>query len=72
VEAEVGDLLFSAVNAARLAGAHPSNALLRTIAEFERRCRAMLHLAAERGIDPGRATLTELDALWDETKRGPP
>jgi len=27
-------------------------------------------LAAERGIEMHRATLAELDALWDEAKEG--
>ena len=69
VEEEVGDLLFAAVNASRLSGAHPSNALLRAIAKFERRCREVWRLARERGLDPGEASLEQLDALWDETKR---
>ncbi len=68
VEEEVGDLLFAAVNAARLAGAHPANALLAAIDKFERRSRAMLRLAEERGIDWRTAGLEALDPLWDEVK----
>jgi ATP diphosphatase len=68
VEEEVGDLLFAAVNAARIAGAHPANALLSAITKFEGRCRAMLALADERGVDWKTAGLEKLDELWDEVK----
>jgi len=68
VEEEVGDLLFAAVNAARLAGAHPANALLMAIAKFESRCRAMIELAESRSIDWRTAGLDRLDALWDDVK----
>jgi len=70
VEEEVGDLLFAAVNAARIAGAHPANALLTAIAKFEARCRAMIALAERRGLDWRSAGLEALDELWDEVKRG--
>lgn len=70
VEDEVGDLLFAAVNAARIAGAHPANALLRAVSKFEDRCRSMIALAEERGIDWRTAGLTTLDGLWDEVKEG--
>ena len=68
VEDEVGDLLFAAVNAARVAGAHPANALLGAIAKFERRSRAMIRLAEARGIEWRTAGLEALDRLWDEVK----
>lgn len=66
---ELGDLLFAVVNLARLARVHPSDALLRAIAKFEDRSRAIRRKAAERGLEWEGATLEELDALWDETKR---
>ena len=69
LEDEVGDLLFAAVNLARLAGAHPSAALGGATAKFERRFRALEGLAAERGVPLGEAGLAELDLLWDEVKR---
>lgn len=68
LEEEVGDLLFAAVNLARRAGVHPSNALSAANRKFAGRFRALLDLAARRGLDPGSATLAELDALWDEVK----
>ena len=69
LEDEVGDLLFAAVNLARLAHVHPSGALARANAKFGRRFRALERLAAERDVVWGQATLAELDRLWDEVKR---
>lgn len=69
LEDELGDLLFAAVNLARLAGAHPSAALARANAKFERRFRALEGLARDQGVVLGQATLAELDQLWDEVKR---
>jgi MazG family protein len=66
---EIGDLLFAAVNLARLAQVHPSAALARANAKFSRRFRALEGLAGERGVVWGQASLEELDRLWDEVKR---
>lgn len=68
VQEEIGDLLFAVVNAARLAGTHPSNALLGAVRKFERRCRAMVALGRERGLEWESASLEDLDELWDEAK----
>lgn len=65
---EVGDLLFAVVNASRLAGAHPANALLGAIEKFERRCRRMIQVAEARGIAWKAADLETLDAVWEEIK----
>ena len=65
---EVGDLLFAAVNASRLAGVHPANALLGAIEKFERRCRRLIELAASRGIEWETADLDTLDEVWEEVK----
>ena len=68
IEAEIGDLLFAVVNLARKLGADPRAALERANAKFAERFRAIEGLAAERGIDMGRASLEQLDELWDEVK----
>ena len=65
---EVGDLLFAVVNASRLAGVHPANALLGAIEKFERRCRRMIELAEGRGLDWKSADLATLDEVWEEVK----
>ncbi|HEY0020663.1 MAG TPA: nucleoside triphosphate pyrophosphohydrolase [Longimicrobium sp.] len=69
LEDEVGDLLFAAVNLARLANVHPTAALARANAKFSRRFGALERLAAERGVVFGEAGLEALDVLWDEVKR---
>jgi MazG family protein len=66
--AEIGDVLFAAVNVARKAGVHPSLALRHATDKFVRRFRAIETLAAQRGIEMGAAPLAALDALWDEVK----
>ena len=69
LEDEIGDLLFAAVNVARLAGIHPSTALERAAGKFSDRFRSLLTLAAERGIDPDDSDLETLDLLWEEVKK---
>jgi MazG family protein len=68
VEDELGDLLFAAVNVARLAGLHPSTALERASAKFAHRFRCLLALAEEEGLDPTEASLEQLDLLWERVK----
>ena len=62
-------MLFAAVNASRMAGAHPANALLGATEKFEDRCRRMIALAETRGIEWRTVGLEALDRLWDEVKR---
>lgn len=69
VAAEIGDLLFAVVNLARKLGCDPRAALEAANAKFTDRFRRVEQLAAERGIDIGRAELDVLDGLWDEVKQ---
>ena len=68
IEDEAGDLLFAAVNVARLAGVHASLALTAANAKFERRFARLLEMAAEQGLDVHGAGLDELEALWQRAK----
>jgi len=68
IEDEVGDLLFAAVNVARLAGIHASLALTTANAKFEGRFARLLELAGEEGVDVRAADLDELEALWQRAK----
>ena len=70
VDEELGDLLFAVVNLSRLVGTHPTTALARASRKFEERFKKLERLARQRGIDMESAGLEELDALWDEIKRG--
>jgi len=69
IEEELGDLLFATVNLARKLAIEPSAALERANAKFQNRFEALEKLAEERGLEMGRASLEELDKLWDEVKR---
>jgi MazG family protein len=68
LEAELGDLLFAVVNLARKLEIEPGQALERANAKFTGRFEQVERLAEERGIQIGRATLAELDQLWEEIK----
>jgi ATP diphosphatase len=67
--AEVGDLLFAAVNLARHLRADPEAVLRQTNRKFERRFAFIERALAARGKKPQDATLAEMDALWDEAKK---
>jgi ATP diphosphatase len=69
VDEEIGDLLFAVVNLARKLGVEPRQALERANAKFTRRFEQVEALAGERGLEMGRASLEELDKLWDEVKK---
>jgi len=68
IEEELGDLLFAVVNLSRKLAVDPRTALERSNAKFQDRFEAVEKLAEERGLEMGRATLEELDTLWDEVK----
>jgi MazG family protein len=65
---EIGDLLFAVVNLSRKLGVDPGAALEQANTKFTRRFAALEKLATERGVEVGRASLEELDRLWEEIK----
>jgi MazG family protein len=68
LEGELGDLLFAVVNLCRKAGVHPALALDKANVKFANRFGAVEKMAVQRGLTVGKASLEELDALWDEVK----
>jgi MazG family protein len=68
VEEEVGDLLFAAVNVARLLGVDPESALKAANRKFRRRFRHIENRLGEQGKKPADATLPEMEAFWEEAK----
>ncbi len=68
VEAELGDLLFTVANLARLLGVNPEEALRRATLRFEERFRAMEREARRRGRELREMELEEMDRLWEEAK----
>jgi len=65
---EVGDLLFVAVNVARLTGVDPESALKAANRKFRRRFRHIEDRLRAEGKGPADSTLEEMDHLWDEAK----
>ncbi len=72
MEAEMGDLFFSLVNAARLYGINPDTALERTNHKFMRRFAHVEDAAKAQGRKLTDLTLDEMDALWNEAKGAEP
>lgn len=68
VEDEIGDLLFSIVNAARLYDIEPETALERTNRKFIRRFKYLEQKALESGRSLKEMTLEEMEAIWQEAK----
>jgi MazG family protein len=66
---EIGDLLFTAVNVARVLGVDPESALKAANRKFRRRFRHVEDRLREDGRGPADSTLEEMDALWEEAKR---
>ena len=67
-EAELGDVLFALINAARLYKLRPDNALEQTNLKFIRRFNYLEQRAKEQGKELKEMTLAEMDALWNEAK----
>lgn len=68
MEAEFGDLLFSLINAGRLYGIDPENALERTNRKFISRFNYLESKTITQGRDLKKMTLSEMDEIWDEAK----
>lgn len=68
-EGEFGDLLFSLVNAARLYGINPDNALEQTNRKFIRRFNYIEQKTKDSGRQLSDLTLQDMDALWNEAKQ---
>ena len=69
IEAEFGDMLFSIINAARLYGVNPDNALERTNQKFIYRFNYMENKINEMGKTLKDTSLEELEQIWQEAKR---
>lgn len=69
---EFGDILFTLVNVARLAGIHPETALSRSTQKFVHRFKAMETMAAEKGRQFKDLPRDEMEALWRAVKEKEP
>ena len=70
IEEELGDLLFAVANLARFVSLCPEDALRKTVDKFQRRFQYIERELPKRGKKLGEASLEEMDALWEEVKRG--
>ena len=70
VKEELGDLLFAVANLARHLKVDSESALEGATSRFSRRFRAVEAAAKASGRNLRDMTLGEMDALWEEAKRG--
>ena len=68
LEHELGDVLFAVANLSRKLGLPPEEALRGSVSRFIARFEHIERELARRGVAHGGATLTEMDALWNEAK----
>lgn len=69
MEAEFGDVFFSLVNAARLYGINPDNALELSNKKFRQRFNYLEEKTVEQGRTLRSMSLEEMDELWNEAKQ---
>lgn len=65
---EIGDLLFSVVNAARFLDIGSEHALYDSTEKFAKRFRAVEQICSERGIDMKTCDESLADSLWEAVK----
>ncbi len=68
IEKEFGDLLFSIINAARLYGVEPENALEKTNKKFIKRFNYLENQTLGKGRSLHDMTLDEMNRIWEEAK----
>lgn len=68
IEEEIGDLLFSCVNAARHLGVDAELALKNATEKFIKRFSVTEELTAKDNIDMKNLSIEELDVYWDKAK----
>ncbi len=69
MEAEFGDLFFSIINAARLYGINPENALERTNRKFINRFNYLESQTIKKGRSLKDMTLAQMEEIWQEAKK---
>jgi MazG family protein len=69
MEAEFGDFMFSIINAARLYGINPENALERTNRKFIKRFNYLENQTIKKGRSLKDMTLDEMEEIWQEGKK---
>jgi len=67
-EEEIGDVFFALANVARLLDINPEIILRRANDKFRKRFVRLEKKLRDRGRDLGRASLAEMDKVWEEIK----
>jgi nucleoside triphosphate diphosphatase len=70
LEDELGDLLFVLVNLARFVKVDPEQALRKTNSKFRERFDYIEQKLKQKGKTPAGSSIAEMEALWQEAKRG--
>ena len=68
IEAELGDLFFSLINAARLYEIDPESALEKTNRKFISRFNYLEKKTLEQGLSLHDMSLEEMNVIWEEAK----
>jgi uncharacterized protein YabN with tetrapyrrole methylase and pyrophosphatase domain len=68
IESEIGDVLFSIVNAARLYDIDPETALERTNRKFIKRFNYLEKETISKGISLHNMSLDEMNVYWEKAK----
>ncbi len=69
IESEFGDVLFAVINAARLYGVHPEDALERTNRKFIKRFTYLEENTIKKGLDLKQMSLDEMNVIWEKSKK---
>jgi MazG family protein len=69
IESELGDVLFSIINASRLYGIDPEAALEKTNRKFIKRFNYLEKETLSKGISLKDMSLDEMNVIWEEAKK---
>jgi MazG family protein len=69
IEAELGDVMFSLINASRLYGIDPEAALEKTNRKFIKRFNFLENETLKKGVSLHNMSLDEMNIIWEEAKK---
>lgn len=69
IESELGDVMFSLINASRLYGIDPEAALEKTNRKFIKRFNYLEKETLKKGISLHNMSLDEMNIIWEEAKK---
>ena len=69
MEQEFGDIIFALINAGRLYGIHPEDALEKTNRKFIKRFSFLEQKTIKKGKDLKKMSLEEMNKIWEQAKK---